>query len=270
MIPNSVTSLNSGAFDSWTSNNQPLVISNSVTSISSSTFSTWTSNNQLLVIPDSVTSIGHSAFREWSSNNQSLIIPNSVISIDGWAFSDWSSNNQPLVIPNSVTSIGERAFFEWSANTHPLIIPDSVTSIGRASFYGWLNVPYVEMQSTTPPTLAEVSHSPIKTMYQFMCQMPSVAAYKAATNWASPSISNRIFPVSDKYKKVTTVAGKTGAVVLAKTDVGLGSVQNYALASKTQAEAGTSNVLYMTPLRTKELITAVIGRYRKFIGGDII
>jgi hypothetical protein len=58
---------------------------------------------------------------------------------------------------------------------------------------------------------------------------------------------------------VTTVAGRTGAVVLTKADVGLGSVQNYAIASKTQAESGTSNVLYMTPLRTKELITVVMG-----------
>ena len=58
---------------------------------------------------------------------------------------------------------------------------------------------------------------------------------------------------------VTTVAGRTGAVVLAKADVGLGSVQNYAIASKTEAESGTSNALYMTPLRTKELITVVMG-----------
>ena len=58
---------------------------------------------------------------------------------------------------------------------------------------------------------------------------------------------------------VTTVAGRTGAVVLTKADVGLGSVQNYAIASKTQAESGTSNDLYMTPLRTKELITVVMG-----------
>lgn len=58
---------------------------------------------------------------------------------------------------------------------------------------------------------------------------------------------------------VTTVAGRTGAVVLEKADVGLGSVQNYAIASKTEAESGTSNALYMTPLRTKEAITAAMG-----------
>jgi len=58
---------------------------------------------------------------------------------------------------------------------------------------------------------------------------------------------------------VTTVAGRTGAVVLAKADVGLGSVQNYGISSQAQAIAGTVNTVYMTPLRTKEAITAAMG-----------
>lgn len=39
-----------------------------------------------------------------------------------------------------------------------------------------------------------------------------------------------------------------------KTQVGLGSVENYAIASKEDAETGSSNILYMTPLRVKEAI----------------
>lgn len=39
-----------------------------------------------------------------------------------------------------------------------------------------------------------------------------------------------------------------------KAQVGLSSVQNYAIASQTQAEAGTSNSLYMTPIRVKQAI----------------
>ena len=41
---------------------------------------------------------------------------------------------------------------------------------------------------------------------------------------------------------------------ITKGNVGLGLVGNYTTASKTQAEAGTSDILYMTPLRTKEAI----------------
>lgn len=43
-----------------------------------------------------------------------------------------------------------------------------------------------------------------------------------------------------------------------KTQLGLGNLQNYGIASKIEAETGTSNILYMTPLRTREAITFVV------------
>lgn len=42
-----------------------------------------------------------------------------------------------------------------------------------------------------------------------------------------------------------------------KTQVGLGSVSNYGLATQAEAEAGTSSAKYMTPLRTKQAIDAL-------------
>jgi hypothetical protein len=51
-----------------------------------------------------------------------------------------------------------------------------------------------------------------------------------------------------------SVAGKVGAVTLVKGDVGLGSVENYGIATQAEAEAGTSNVKYMTPLRVFQAI----------------
>ena len=42
-----------------------------------------------------------------------------------------------------------------------------------------------------------------------------------------------------------------------KSDVGLGSVQNYGIATQAQAQSGTANNVYMTPLRVKEAITAL-------------
>lgn len=44
-----------------------------------------------------------------------------------------------------------------------------------------------------------------------------------------------------------------------KAQVGLGSVQNLALATQAEAEAGSSNARYMTPLRTREAIEAIVG-----------
>jgi hypothetical protein len=42
-----------------------------------------------------------------------------------------------------------------------------------------------------------------------------------------------------------------------KSQVGLGSVSNYGLATQAEAEAGTSSAKYMTPLRTKQAINAL-------------
>lgn len=55
---------------------------------------------------------------------------------------------------------------------------------------------------------------------------------------------------------VDSVAGKTGAVTLAKSDVGLGNVENYGIATTIEAQAATSNSKYLTPLRAKELLAA--------------
>lgn len=44
-----------------------------------------------------------------------------------------------------------------------------------------------------------------------------------------------------------------------KAQVGLGSVQNYAVATQAEAESGSSNARYMTPLRTREAIDAIVG-----------
>ena len=41
-----------------------------------------------------------------------------------------------------------------------------------------------------------------------------------------------------------------------KSDIGLGSVSNYGVATKTEAETGASNTKYMTPLRVKEAISS--------------
>jgi len=45
-----------------------------------------------------------------------------------------------------------------------------------------------------------------------------------------------------------------------KSQVGLGSVENYAVATLAEAQAGTSNIKYMTPLRTKDAIDALVGQ----------
>lgn len=55
-----------------------------------------------------------------------------------------------------------------------------------------------------------------------------------------------------------------------KSQVGLGSVQNYGIASQAQAEAGTANNVYMTPLRTAQAITVKTGGIQFRINNGVL
>lgn len=50
------------------------------------------------------------------------------------------------------------------------------------------------------------------------------------------------------------INNKTNPHAVTKSQIGLGSVYNYGLATQAEAEAGTSSSKYMTPLRTKQAI----------------
>lgn len=57
----------------------------------------------------------------------------------------------------------------------------------------------------------------------------------------------------------THIGNKSNPHEVNKAQVGLGNVQNYGIATVTDARAGTSNVLYMTPLLVKEAIGVLLG-----------
>lgn len=63
--------------------------------------------------------------------------------------------------------------------------------------------------------------------------------------------------VGDAY--VLHAANVSNPHSVTKAQVGLGSVDNYSTATKTEAEAGTLSTRFMTPLRTKEAITFQAG-----------
>lgn len=106
-------------------------IPNYVTSIGSIAFMGCGSLTSVL-IPNSVTSIGQSAF-SGCSGLSSIDIPNSVTTIDKDVFYSCSGLTS-VTIPNSVTSIGRDAFAHCSGLT-TISIPNSVTNICDGAFY---------------------------------------------------------------------------------------------------------------------------------------
>jgi hypothetical protein len=130
-IPNSVTSIGSGAF--LFSGLTSITIPNSVTSIGSDAFeeTTWYSNQ-----PDGLVYAGKVAYKYKGTMPAGTLITinEGTLGIAGSAFSECNGLTS-ITIPNSVTSIGEGAFYGCNGLTS-ITIPNSVTSISRSAFSG--------------------------------------------------------------------------------------------------------------------------------------
>ena len=163
-IPNSVVTIEDGAFAYCSGFTGDLIIPNSVTTIGASAFFTCYSFDGDLVIGNSVTTIGEYAFDDCNGMHGVLNIPSNVttIGIDAFRYCAFSgitvdpespvfdsrdncnaiiktSTNELVlgcvntVIPNSVTAIGENAFCGLDGLTS-INIPNSITSIGAGAF----------------------------------------------------------------------------------------------------------------------------------------
>lgn len=90
-----------------------------------------------------------------------------------------------------------------------------------------------------------------------------VVSITAATAEAAGSMSAAHFSKLEgveagaQVNTVTSVAGKVGDVELEKADVGLGSVENFGVATEAQAQEALANDAYMTPQRTRDFVEHV-------------
>ena len=165
--------LNSFAPSGLTSYNIP----NSVTSIGTGAFYRCSSLTSV-TIPDSVTSIGDSAF-EGCSGLANLTIPNSVVTIGYWTFAR-CVGLVSVIIPNSVVVIDGKAFYDCSSLEN-VEIGSSVTSIGNYAFGECRSLSSVYCKPAIPPTGSE------GMFYDVKIYVPrnSVDAYKSAEYWSS-------------------------------------------------------------------------------------
>ena len=163
-IPNSVTTIEEGAFAYCSGLTGDLVIPNSVITIEPSAFHTCYGFDGSLILGNGVTSIGAWAFNSCDGLTGVLSIPSNVASIgeDAFVYCNFSgivvdpenpnydsrndcnaiiatSTNEltigckNTVIPNTVTAIGKNAFKGITGMTS-IEIPDSVVSIGDNAF----------------------------------------------------------------------------------------------------------------------------------------
>ena len=163
-IPNSVTTIEEGAFAYCSGFTGDLVIPNSVVTIEPSAFHTCYAFDGSLILGTGLTSIGAWAFNSCDGLTGVLNIPSNVESIGEDAFvyckfdgivvdsenPNYDSRNdcnaiivtstnelaigcKNTVIPNTVTAIGDNAFKGLTGMTS-IEIPDSVTSIGAGAF----------------------------------------------------------------------------------------------------------------------------------------
>lgn len=114
---------------SYIGNDEVVVIPNTVTSINDGAFAF---NESLIsvIIPDTVTHIGKFAFAE-CNKLRFVKLPNNLTIISDGVFVS-CSKLEYIDIPKSITSIGNSAFHGTNINT--IELPESVTSIGSNAF----------------------------------------------------------------------------------------------------------------------------------------
>jgi hypothetical protein len=153
-IPNSVTSIGDGAFESCTK----------LTGVT---------------IPNSVTSISSNAF-EFSSLTH-VTIGDGVINIEDWAFAYCYSLTN-ITFPGSVTTIGKDSFFNCIGLTG-VTIPGSLTNIGAAAFAACGRLTTITV-NTNNPSYAGVGGVLFNPRQTTLIQYP---AGLVATSYAIPT-----------------------------------------------------------------------------------
>ena len=151
-IPDSVTSIGSGAFSDCTSLTS-ITIPDSITSIDSYAFEGCTSLTSI-TIPDSVTKIGNEAFYNTVYYNDKSNWDNGILYIGNHLIKAKSDIYGSIEIKQGTKTIADSAFFGCPSLTS-ITIPDSVTSIGSWAFSGCTSLTSI----TIPDSVTSIGYN---------------------------------------------------------------------------------------------------------------
>lgn len=178
LLPSKLTSIPDEIF--FKARIMSIIIPSSVTSIGTSAFDKCSSLKGELHIPESVISIGTTAFYGCSGLTGNLIIPNSVSVIGVYSFYGCSGFIGNLIIPNSVAEIGNGAFLSCSGFNGDLVIPSSVASIGNWAFKDCIGINKIYCKKMSPPVVG----SEVFPNWKYLgVPIGAKTAYENATYW---------------------------------------------------------------------------------------
>jgi hypothetical protein len=172
LIPNSVTSIGSGAFE-YSANLTSVTIPNSVTSIGEGAFYDCTSLTNITVDPDNLaySSVGGVLFDVKQATliqfpgglGGNYSIPNSVTSIENGAF-EYCANLTSVKIPNGVANLGSDTFVYCFSLTS-VMIGSGVTNVGNSAFFDCNHLRHILFSGNVPSLSSYAFYGDNATVY---------------------------------------------------------------------------------------------------------
>ncbi len=166
VIPNdgSIKIIGIDAFNSNDEFTGDLIIPEGVTTIESGAFYFCDGLNGTLTLPSTLKFIGDSAFQHCSGLTGDLVIPEGVISIGESAFDGCGKLTGNFDLPNTLTSIGRYAFRDCDNLTGKLVIPNGITHINDYTFSGCLGITSVVI----PESIISIDNNAFEYCYKLI------------------------------------------------------------------------------------------------------
>ena len=160
-----------------------LVIPSTVTNIGGGAFQDWSACTAL-TIPAAVTVLGNNSFDGWTACKSLTFAGTPPALIPQYCFQGWSGFDGNLALPSGIVTINPSAFSGWG-QLKELTIPDTVASIAASAFYGLTSLTKLRILRETPPTIQYNTFTNLSETCIIEVPSASLAAYQAATNWAT-------------------------------------------------------------------------------------